>query len=138
MSAEGGDDGETTGTAPAKPRRGDILVVDDEPLVGRLVVRALGRAHRVMAVTSGHDALAHLAAGERFDLVLCDLTMPEMSGMDLYDRIKALDEAQAARVVFLTGGAVSARAQEFMDRHPVLEKPFDLRDLEALVKARVG
>ena len=120
------------------PRRGNILVVDDEPLVGRLVVRALGRAHRVIAVTSGPAALALLTAGERFDLVLCDITMPEMTGMDLFDRVQALDESQAVRMVFLTGGAVSLRAQEFMDGHLVLEKPFDLSDLEALVKERVG
>jgi CheY-like chemotaxis protein len=136
MGAEG-DDAER-GPGSAGPRRGNILVVDDEPLVGRLVVRALGRAHRVIAVTSGPAALALLTAGERFDLVLCDITMPEMTGMDLFDRVQALDESQAVRMVFLTGGAVSERAQAFMDGHVVLEKPFDLRDLEALVKERVG
>jgi CheY-like chemotaxis protein len=124
--------------APSAPRVGRILIVDDEPLVGRLVERALGRHHHVTTETSGRDALARLVAGERFDLILCDLMMPELTGMDLYDRAVALAPDQAERMVFLTGGAFTTRARAFLAHRPFLEKPFDLRALEALVRERVG
>jgi CheY-like chemotaxis protein len=124
-------------SAPAG-RSGNILVVDDEPLVGRLVERALGRGHRVTALTTGREGLDLLAAGERFDIILCDLMMPEITGMDLYERVLGLDAEQAERMVFLTGGAFTRRATEFLERRPFLEKPFDLSALEALVRQRLG
>jgi len=118
-------------------RNGSILVIDDEPLVGRLVERALGRGHRVTAVVSGRDGLDHLVAGERYDLILCDLMMPEMTGMDLYDHVLALSAEQAGRMVFLTGGAFTRRARDFLEQRPFLEKPFDLSALEDLVRQRM-
>ena len=134
MGEISGKDGEQAGA----PRAARLLVVDDEPLVGRLVERALGQQHRVTVVTSGRAALDRIVAGERFDLVLCDLMMPEMTGMDLHERVERIDAAQASRMVFLTGGAFTGRANEFLERQPYLEKPFDLRTLEALVQKRVG
>ena len=119
-------------------KTGSILVIDDEPLVGRLVERALGRGHRVTAVVTGRDGLEKVLGGEAFDLILCDLMMPEMTGMDLYDRILAHSAAQAERMVFLTGGAFTRRARDFLEQRPYLEKPFDLSALEALVRARLG
>jgi CheY-like chemotaxis protein len=115
-----------------------ILVIDDEPLVVRLVDRALGRAHRVTALTSSRQGLDRLVAGERFDLILCDLMMPELTGMDLYERVREIDAGQADRMVFLTGGAFTVRAREFLARRPHLEKPFDLGALEALARSRAG
>jgi CheY-like chemotaxis protein len=119
-------------------RRGSILVVDDEPLVCRLVEALLGAQHHVTAVAHGADALARFVAGERFDLVLCDLSMPEITGMDLYDRVRELAIDQAERMVFLTGGAFTPRARAFLEVRPHLEKPFDLPALESLVLARLG
>jgi DNA-binding NtrC family response regulator len=116
---------------------GTILVIDDEPLVGRLVERALARAHRVTVVVAARDGLDRLVAGERYDLVLCDLMMPELSGMDLYAKVLGFAADQAERMVFLTGGAYTRRAQEFLEQRPYLEKPFDLGALEALVEERV-
>jgi CheY-like chemotaxis protein len=125
-------------TSSSGAARGNILVIDDEPMVGRLVERALGRGHRVTAVTTGREGLDRLAAGERFDLILCDLMMPEITGMDMYERVVAFAPEQADRMVFLTGGAFTRRASEFLEERPFLEKPFDLRALEALVRRRVG
>ena len=115
-----------------------ILVIDDEPLVVRLVERALGRAHRVTALTSARLGLDRIVLGERFDLILCDLMMPELTGMELYERVRELDAEQADRMVFLTGGAFTERARAFLEQRPFLEKPFDLGALEALAKSRVG
>jgi PAS domain S-box-containing protein len=119
------------------PRVGRVLVVDDEPMVGRMVERALGDVHRVTAVLSGKDALERLVAGERYDVILCDLMMPAMTGMDLYDRVVALDPGQAAKMVFLSGGAFTSRAREFLEQRPSLDKPFDLEALEAAIQARL-
>lgn len=116
---------------------GTILVIDDEPLVGRLVERALSRGHRVTVLLTAREALTRLTAGERFDLVLCDLMMPDLTGMDLYAMVLAFAADQAARMVFLTGGAYTPRAQAFLEQRPYLEKPFDLGALEALVEERI-
>ena len=127
-------------SAPASAPRtqnGRILVVDDEPLVGRLVERALVRDHHVTVVTSGRAGLERITAGERFDLILCDLMMPEMTGMELHERVTELAADQADRMVFLTGGAFTRRARDFLKTRAFLEKPFDLSALEALVRERL-
>jgi PAS domain S-box-containing protein len=113
--------------ASATAPRARILVVDDEAMVGRAVARILGAEHEVAAVTSGEAALAQLRAGPGFDLVLCDLMMPGLSGMDLFERVSQAAPAAAARFVFLTGGAFTDRARQFLERvpNPRLEKPFD-------------
>jgi len=125
--------------APPDPalggRRGRVLVVDDEPLVGRAVTRVLAPRHEVVAVTSARDALSRLEADSGFDLVLCDLMMPEMTGMDLHAELSRRAPAMARRMVFLTGGAFTARAREFLDgvQNARVEKPFDPEGLRGLV-----
>lgn len=88
-----------------------VLVVDDEESVHRAMGRLLGKACDV-ACADAPAALARLEAGERFDLVLCDLSMPGISGLELRRRVEALDPEQALRVTFLTGGAFGAEAEE--------------------------
>jgi CheY-like chemotaxis protein len=123
-----------------KPRRGRILVVDDDPLVRRAVQRSLASEHDVSAVASGSEVLARIAAGERFDVIVCDLLMPSMTGMDLYEELSTISTELAQRMVFLTGGAFTPRAIEFLERVPNqrLEKPFNALDLRALLRARIG
>lgn len=122
--------------AGAEPRT-RVLVVDDEVLVGRAIKRVLSRKHAVVAVNDPFEALRLLEAGERFDLILCDVMMPGMSGAELYERLKARSPAAADRVVFLTGGAFTSAARQFLDSvaNHRLEKPFDAKSLEALVDA---
>ncbi|MBI5066894.1 MAG: response regulator [Deltaproteobacteria bacterium] len=117
--------------AAEPPARRRVLLVDDDPLVARSVVRALGGAHDVVATHSGAEALARLDAGERFDAVLCDVMMPEMTGAQLYARVEARDPQLARRFVFLTGGAFTEEAMEFLQRvaGPCLDKPFDAEQL---------
>ena len=75
-------------------------------------------------------------AGERYDVVLCDLMMPEMSGMDLYAELGRLAPEQVDRMIFLTGGAFTPRAREFLEQipNPRIEKPVDFQNLRALMK----
>ena len=123
--------------APAKPprRRGRVLVIDDEPLILKTLGRVLDKDHDVVLLENAAEALELLRGGARFDVVVCDLMMPEVTGMDLYDALAAEQPATAARMVFVTGGVFSGRAREFLDRisNRRLEKPFDLRLLRAIV-----
>ncbi len=127
-------------TLPAKGGRGKVLVIDDEAMVGKAIVRMLHPHHDVIAVSSGQLALDRIAAGQRFDIILCDVMMPEMNGMQLHAQLLLLDPDQAARIVFLSGGAFTAPAREFLDNvsNQSLEKPFDPRELIRFVDARVN
>ena len=119
-------------------RRGRVLVIDDEPLIRTVVARTL-KQHEVSGETAAQAALERIRAGERFDVILCDVMMPQMSGVDFYALLEKDVPEQAARVVFITGGAFTQAAQQFLDRvtNPKVTKPFDVRDLRALVDARV-
>jgi len=123
-------------TAEARAR---VIVVDDEPLVGRSIRRAL-RGHDVQVLANGTEAVARLAAEDSFDLCFCDLMMPEMSGMEVYRRVTARWPERASRFVFMTGGAFSPEARDFLadTAAPCLEKPFELRQIRELVAARAG
>jgi len=121
-------------------RRGRLLVVDDEPAVAAAVRRVLASEHDVTVHTRAAEALAAIAGGERFDAILCDLTMPGMSGMELHAELERIAPDQARRVIVLTGGAVTASAREFLERValPRCDKPLDVPALRALVRVRVG
>jgi PAS domain S-box-containing protein len=125
---------------PEDVPRGRILVIDDEPLVGSAVQRLLAARHDVVIETAARQALGRLERGERFDMVFCDLMMPEMSGMDLYEAMERVDPELARRTVFITGGAFTARAREFLERtaSPHLDKPFDNQALLDLVLNQLG
>jgi PAS domain S-box-containing protein len=121
--------------AAVKRRRGRVLVIDDDPAITALIARVLSSEHEVRSVQRASEAIAIITAGERFDVVLSDLMMPQVTGMDLYGALVALDREQAARVVFMTGGAFSPEARAFLDETPGqrIEKPFEIRELRALV-----
>ncbi len=122
---------------PKKPsRRGRVLVVDDEHAIVRSVERILGTEHEVASHTSASDALARLRRGERFDVILCDLMMPETTGMELHAALCELDADQAKRMIFLTGGAFTPQAAAFLDdeRDRCVEKPFDAAVLRQIVR----
>ncbi|MGC3999919.1 MAG: response regulator [Anaeromyxobacter sp.] len=126
------------GTVQDKPR-GRVLVVDDDPLVGSALSRALASQHEVTVMQDAQAALGRLTGGESFDVILCDLLMPAMTGMELHAAIAARAPALAERMVFLTGGAYTDAARAFVEQAGVtcVEKPFELAGLRALVNARV-
>ncbi|WP_239470799.1 ATP-binding response regulator [Archangium violaceum] len=121
------------------PARGRILVVDDEPMIGMAVRRSLQRHHEVVTLTSAREALVRLQGGEHFDLILSDLMMPEMSGMDLHLELSYRLPELAERMVFMTGGAFTPDARAFMERigNSRLEKPFSTQELQELVRTRL-
>ncbi len=120
--------------------RGRVLVVDDEPAIVGSIVRLLGGDHEVVPMTSAREAHRLVQQGQRFDLIVSDLLMPEMTGMDLHAALLAIDPDQAARMLFLTGGAFTPAAAAFLDRttNPRLIKPFGSHELRALVQSLVA
>ncbi len=124
---------ETSLAAPTVRAR--ILVVDDEPSIVSTMRQLLGVSHDPVIATSAREALAILRAGAQFDVVFCDLMMPGMSGMDLYELLRVQFPAIARRCVFMTGGTFTTRAAAFLasihNRH--IEKPFSVAALERIV-----
>lgn len=110
-----------------------VLVVDDEPVIARLIQKALVE-HEVTIANDGREAVA-LMGSEPFDVILCDLIMPEMTGMDVYRAALQRATPVHERIVFMTGGAFTQRAQDFLQRVPNLriEKPFELAQLERTI-----
>jgi PAS domain S-box-containing protein len=116
------------------PRR-NVLVIDDEPMVCEAIARALSDDADVEVATEARQALARIAAGAHYDVILCDLMMPVMTGMDLYAEVVRVAPMLAGRFVFMTGGAFTPRARAFLTSvvNPCLEKPLDMGKLRSLV-----
>jgi signal transduction histidine kinase len=128
-----------TGVETAAVRRGHILVIDDEPMLGTVIRRILAREHEVVVVTSAVQAFELIEQGRRFDIILSDLMMPEMTGMDLYRELSRTSPDQAEKMIFMTGGTFSEAAKEFLDSVPnlTMEKPFRSAALRQLVQSRM-
>lgn len=113
-----------------------VLVVDDEAPIRELLVRLLERrGYTVQAADSGHTAL-ELAASHPFSLVICDVRMPSMSGVELHRRLEEEHPANRRSFVFITGDAKSVEALPAAPHVAVLPKPFTAGDLDAVL-ARV-
>ena len=123
--------------APAEPRgrRLRVLVIDDEALVGKSLVRLLGRSHDVEFCSSAVEALAR---GDlpRFDVVLCDLMMPGLSGVDFYERVVKEWPQLEGRIGFLSGGQFTERVRRHADLFSarLVDKPFEVEKLHALLQ----
>jgi PAS domain S-box-containing protein len=126
-------------TAPP-PSGGDhaarILIVDDEPAILRALSRVL-QGYQVTRALSGREAVTHIEQAGPYDVVFCDVMMPELSGIDVYERARQVCPGQEQRIVFITGGAFTEQAARFIDAidNPKLGKPFDAGEVRALVKA---
>lgn len=104
-----------------------------------MIQRTLAAEHDVVTTTAAEEALKRIQAGEVFDVILCDLMMPQMTGMELHAELLRIAGEQAARMVFLTGGAFTPSARAFLDEvsNLRLEKPFAPQNLRAVVNDRV-
>ncbi|MBI2394467.1 MAG: response regulator [Deltaproteobacteria bacterium] len=124
------------GTPPSPARRRRILIVDDEPAVGATIATTLGEDHDVVVETGGRAARRTLAGDPGFDVVLCDVMMPDIDGIQLFEEIRAANEQLATRFVFMSGGAFSSRARSFLAnaKSPSLEKPFTGAQLSAAIE----
>lgn len=128
-------------TAVRPGLRGRILIIDDEAAVGRAYERILRYDdHEVTFLGSGADAIEHLESGVSYDVIFCDLMMPTVTGMDVYDAVLASRPALADRIVFMTGGTFTARAEQFLGStsNERLDKPIALDALRATVQRYLG
>jgi CheY-like chemotaxis protein len=105
----------------------------------KLFVRALEAEHDVTGVTLAREALAKVAAGEHYDMILCDLMMPEMTGLQLHAQLEKIAPEMARKVVFLTGGVFTASMRQALAERPNrrLDKPLAPSRLLALVRELV-
>lgn len=130
-------------TASSAPSALRVLVVEDERTV-REALRTFGerRGWRVDEAADGEEALTQLAraAPDDFDVVLCDVKMPRVSGIELYDRLKTEAPLWIGRLLYVTGDVVAEETQRFFARTrcPVVHKPFDFDFLQSEVERRAA
>ena len=127
----------------AEPAGHRALIVDDEPVIRQALRRFFQRqGWTVDEGENGAQALALLfaAGAPSYDVIISDLRMPDVSGVELYERLAAQRPALLDRLILFTGDSVSPEASEFLRRSacPVLNKPFELAELRAVVGRLVG
>ncbi len=137
-SQEGRQADHDSNQAPKGSHGRRVLVIDDEASVLKIIRRML-RGYEVTTSLGGRDALEHLLNGE-FDLVLCDVMMPEYTGVDLYERMAKDRPEMSKRFMFVTGGAFTEQTERFLRDVPaeVLGKPFTTTQLRAAVGKHLG
>lgn len=120
-------------------RRAKVLVIDDEPLITRILQKGLAR-HDVVVASQAKDALARIERGEAFDVILCDLMMPDISGIDVHEYLIHAHPEVAARMVFMTGGAFTSKAKLFLSSvaNERIDKPFSLAQIKQLVERHLA
>jgi CheY-like chemotaxis protein len=125
---------------PVSTHRPRVLVIDDEELIVQFVARVLERECDVVTAETGQAALDRIAAGEGFDVVFCDLLLPDMTGRDVYAAMLAAAPALAARTIVMTGGVFDPDLASFVESVPTppLRKPLDVRRIRAAVTERLS
>lgn len=119
---------------PTVPRA-RVLLIDDEPMFLRAMARMLG-GHDVTTASDGEEGLRRiLDASPPFDVVICDVTMPRMSGRDVRDAVEAQRPGLLDRIVFSSGGAIDERGERFLDGVCRLDKPFTPDQLDTALAA---
>ena len=118
--------------------RARLLVIDDEAPILRVIERLLSREHDVVGVLDAARAMALIEQGERFDVIMCDVMMTTMDGLSFYEQLEQVDPELAARVIFLTGGALTEAQHRSIQRRdiPIVFKPFNKRQLLLAIMER--
>ncbi len=120
--------------APVSARRASVLVIDDEPVLLRGLKRSLSE-HDVVTATSVTQGM-QLYKSREFDIVFCDLMMPESSGLDFYEQLTELGPHHAERLVLMTGGVFADRLGCSLSEvaRPCILKPFRNGEIEQLIQ----
>jgi CheY-like chemotaxis protein len=120
-------------------RPGRVLVVDDDEALARVLVRALSASHEVSYVTSARTAIERLLGGATYDVVLCDVQMPDMDGLAMHAELARRAPDVAQRIIFMTGDREHPRTRAFLDATPnlCLAKPVNLEGLHELIERRI-
>jgi CheY-like chemotaxis protein len=121
--------------AEIAPRRRRVLIVDDEPRVAQALERMLHTDYDLTLVSCGASVIDHITAGIRYDAIITDVMMPNMTGTELFDRLEILAPDQASRVIFMTGGVFTPQTQARLEAagNPQLQKPIGAQELRACI-----
>jgi two-component system, cell cycle sensor histidine kinase and response regulator CckA len=113
-----------------------LLIIDDERSVAQILGQMLGPQFDVTVCCSGQEALALVRETIDFEVILCDIMMPEMSGVELYDLLRERQAGVEQKIIFMTGGALLPNVAEFLTRvqRPKIEKPFDMMELRRAIR----
>jgi PAS domain S-box-containing protein len=120
---------------PQKITKAKILIVDDEPVIRQFISQVLGeQGHAIETVDNAADALVKVKS-KRYRLILLDIKMPGMSGIELYKRFQKIAPSLTKRVVFITGDVMGKRTLAFIDKTktPYMMKPFNARELKTQI-----
>lgn len=131
---------EKISNSPSMPRTERVLVVEDEPTVARLISDVLGEeGYSVEIVLDGEEGLRRALHGN-YDLVICDLKMPNLEGRAIHRELVAKGSSLQHRMVFVTGDTLAPRTMEFLESCgvPFLAKPFLVEELKAIVSAALA
>lgn len=111
-----------------------VLVIDDDSRVARTIERTL-RGYDIVTTNRASQALEHIHRGDQFDVIICDLMMPEMDGSTFYYRLAHSVPDQAKRVIFVTAGGATEATRDFLasTTQPVMSKPFEVAELRRFV-----
>jgi CheY-like chemotaxis protein len=133
-----GDAQQDRSRVSAAPPRRRLLVVDDEPLFGKTMSLLLGEQHEVIVEPTGRQGLRRMLDDGWFDLVLCDVSLPDLDGPAIYARLASERPEVLERFVFVTGGVFHDSVMNFFStyRGLLLEKPFPIDTLEILIESR--
>jgi len=121
---------------PAK--RLQVMVVDDDELVGKSIKRLFRDEYEMTTANSAKEGLELLALKHpQYDIVLSDISMPDMDGMEFFYEIEKAFPKLIERIIFMSGGARTARQEQFLSKHRCkqLSKPFQPVDLRQLISA---
>ena len=115
-----------------------LLIVEDDQLIASCLARGLRGEVDLTIVNRGEDAMTLLGSQNqaRFDAILSDLNMPDITGIELRRRIRTIDPVMAERFAFMTGGAIDSKGNALIDDEPerCLEKPFTIQQLRAFLR----
>jgi CheY-like chemotaxis protein len=130
------DEGPPRAASGTGQRVARVLVVDDEPLVADAIRLVLSDEFDVTSTTDPADALARLTSDDSYDVILCDVMMPAMNGVELRNRVHAANPELASRFVLMTGGILLSNLRQMLESVPnlVFTKPFDFAGLRDLIR----
>jgi CheY-like chemotaxis protein len=117
-----------------------VLLIDDEPLIQRTIARVLEGEYQFTRCSSAGEALTLLRGGARFDVIVSDMAMPGLSGIELHEALLTFAPDQARRMLFLTGGGFNQRTMDFLETVPErrLWKPFSVIDLRERLRSFIA
>jgi CheY-like chemotaxis protein len=118
------------------PLRAAILVLDDDPLVTRMVTRLLAPSYAITSYNDPHDALSMICRGVSYDVILCDARMPQLSGLQFFEAVRRERPELVRCFIFMKGADSTAPGFEYLqhvERTRRLSKPFKIESLRAAI-----